>query len=150
MISCMKSTEMTDTTWGELPVSLSETVLQTLLDGGFVHPTPVQASCIPLFLSNKDVATEAVTGSGKTLAFLVPVLEILRKRGSWSKKEIGAIIVTPTRELAIQINEVLSQFLTDTPDLTSLLLIGGENIVKDAEKFKANGGMYCSSVLKKI
>lgn len=131
---------MTDTTWRELPVSLSDTIHQTLCDGGFLYPTPVQATCIPLFLTNKDVAAEAVTGSGKTLAFVVPVLEILRKRGSWTKKEIGAIIITPTRELAIQIHGVLTQFLTHISELSSLLLIGGENHVKDAEKFKANGG----------
>ncbi|XP_062578268.1 ATP-dependent RNA helicase DDX55-like [Saccostrea cucullata] len=131
---------MTESTWNDLPVSLSDFIRHSLRDGGFINPTPVQAACIPLFLSNKDVAAEAVTGSGKTLAFLVPILEILKKRGDWSKKEVGAIIITPTRELAIQINEVLSHFLKHISDLTSLLLIGGENPIKDAEKFKANGG----------
>ncbi|XP_061173659.1 ATP-dependent RNA helicase DDX55-like [Saccostrea echinata] len=131
---------MTESTWNDLPVSLSDFIHQSLRDGGFINPTPVQAACIPLFLSNKDVAAEAVTGSGKTLAFIVPILEILKKRGNWSKKEVGAIIITPTRELAIQINEVLSHFLKHISDLTSLLLIGGENPIKDAEKFKANGG----------
>jgi ATP-dependent RNA helicase DDX55/SPB4 len=133
---------MTEATWKDLPISLSDVIYQSLSDGGFIRPTPVQATCIPLFLSNKDVAAEAVTGSGKTLAFLVPVLEILRKRGDWSKTEIGAVIITPTRELAIQINEVLSNFLRLVPELTSLLFIGGENHVKDAEKFKTKGGKY--------
>lgn len=131
---------MTETTWRDLPITLSDVIYQSLSDEGFIYPTPVQTTCIPLFLSNKDVAAEAVTGSGKTLAFLVPVLEILKKRGSWSKTEIGAVIITPTRELATQINEVLSNFLRFIPDLTSWLLIGGENHVKDAEKFKTNGG----------
>ena len=59
--------------------------------------TPVQSATIPLFMSNKDVAVEAVTGSGKTLAFVIPIIEVLTKRKkSWTKNEVGALVVTPT------------------------------------------------------
>lgn len=74
--------------------------------------TPVQASTIPLFLSHKDVVVEAVTGSGKTLAFVIPVLEMLLRRSTKLKKdEVGALIVSPTRELAEQIHKVIMTFL---------------------------------------
>ena len=76
----------------------------------------MQSSTIPLFLNRKDVAVEAVTGSGKTLAFLIPILEILSKLESPLKiNQIGALIISPTRELAQQIHEVLANFLTRIP-----------------------------------
>ena len=100
-----------------------------------------QASSIPLFLQRKDVAAEAVTGSGKTLAFLIPILEILMGLESpLGKHQIGALILSPTRELASQISEVLSEFLGRIPSLSQLLLIGGSNINADMEKFQEEGG----------
>uniref|UniRef100_T1GMP2 ATP-dependent RNA helicase n=1 Tax=Megaselia scalaris TaxID=36166 RepID=T1GMP2_MEGSC len=66
---------------------------------------------IPLLISMKDVSAEAVTGSGKTLAFIVPLVEILLRRqyqNPWRPNEIGALIISPTRELAFQISEVLA------------------------------------------
>ncbi|XP_025053818.1 ATP-dependent RNA helicase DDX55 isoform X2 [Alligator sinensis] len=92
-------------------------------------------------MSNKDVAAEAVTGSGKTLAFVIPVLEILLRREEKLKKtQVGAIIITPTRELAVQIDEVLSHFTKHFPQFSQILLIGGTNPVEDIEKFKEHGG----------
>ncbi|KAL6420127.1 hypothetical protein ACFW04_014080 [Cataglyphis niger] len=99
--------------------------------------TPVQAACIPLLLNGKDVAAEAVTGSGKTLAFLVPLLEILQKRPEkWKTMEIGAIIISPTRELATQISEILEKFLKNIPLLKQVLLVGGVTLKEDAENLK--------------
>ena len=100
-----------------------------------------QAATIPLFLDRKDVAAEAVTGSGKTLAFLIPILEILSKLETSLKiHQIGALIISPTRELATQISEVLANFLENMPDLKQQLFIGGTNISADIEKFKNEGG----------
>lgn len=60
--------------------------------------TPVQASCIPLFMKHKDVVVEAVTGSGKTLAFVIPILErLLRREFRHRTNEIGALVISPTR-----------------------------------------------------
>ncbi|XP_077998273.1 ATP-dependent RNA helicase DDX55-like [Glandiceps talaboti] len=130
-----------DSTWEDLPVKLSQSIAKTLKKLKFTHMTPVQAACIPVFMTNKDVAAEAVTGSGKTLAFLIPMLEILLKRSDpLKKREIGAIIITPTRELAIQIDEVLSQFIQRIPEFTTLLLIGGTNPILDVNKFLEQGG----------
>ncbi|XP_074916065.1 ATP-dependent RNA helicase DDX55 isoform X2 [Chelonoidis abingdonii] len=115
---------VTEGRWESLPVTLSPGVLQTLRELGFPHMTPVQ-----------------VTGSGKTLAFVIPILEILLRREEKLKKmQVGAIVITPTRELAVQIDEVLSHFTKHFPQFSQILLIGGRNPVEDIEKFKEHGG----------
>ncbi|TFK14069.1 sorbitol dehydrogenase [Platysternon megacephalum] len=132
---------VTEGRWESLPVTLSPGVLQTLRELGFPHMTPVQSATIPLFMNNKDVAAEAVTGSGKTLAFVIPILEILLRREERLKKmQVGAIVITPTRELAVQIDEVLSHFTKHFPQFSQILLIGGRNPIEDIEKFKEHGG----------
>uniref|UniRef100_A0A8C1BU35 ATP-dependent RNA helicase n=1 Tax=Cyprinus carpio carpio TaxID=630221 RepID=A0A8C1BU35_CYPCA len=129
-----------DGKWESLPVKLHDSILQTLKELNFTYMTPVQSACIPLFMSNKDVAAEAVTGSGKTLAFVIPALEILLKREEKLKKmQVGALIITPTRELALQISEVMGRFLQGFPQFRQILLIGGSNPIEDVEKFKTQG-----------
>ncbi|KAK2185955.1 hypothetical protein NP493_218g04013 [Ridgeia piscesae] len=129
-----------DQSWSSLKVTLSKPIRRTLKELGFKRMTPVQAACIPLFMTNKDVAAEAITGSGKTLAFVIPLLEILlRREEKLRKRDIGAVIVTPTRELALQIDEVLSQFLSHLPDFTHMLLIGGNNPMLNVEKMQEHG-----------
>lgn len=103
-----------------------------------------QKASIPLLMSYKDVAAEAVTGSGKTLAFVIPILEILLRRATqekWKPNEVGAIILSPTRELAAQTNAVLKP-LAKALNFTHRLLIGGSDGAKsdqDAMALKANG-----------
>nr|XP_056715414.1 ATP-dependent RNA helicase DDX55 [Euleptes europaea] len=127
--------------WESLPVRLSAGVLRALEELRFSQMTPVQSATIPLFMTNKDVAAEAVTGSGKTLAFVIPIIEILLRREEKLKKmQVGAIIITPTRELAMQIDEVISHFTTHFPQFSQCLLIGGNNPMEDIEKFKERGG----------
>ncbi|RMX41158.1 hypothetical protein pdam_00013982 [Pocillopora damicornis] len=129
------------TTWSEIRPSLSNSVLDIMDKFGFQKMTPVQAATIPLFMSNKDVAVEAVTGSGKTLAFLIPIVEMLLRREEKLKKhDVGAIIITPTRELAKQIDEVLRTFTKDLIQLKQLLLIGGVDPVENMQRFKSDGG----------
>lgn len=95
-------------------------------------------------MSCKDVAVEAVTGSGKTLAFLIPMLELLLKRqkdSPWKKTEVGAIVISPTRELATQTSEVLDQFLKE-PSLnvfTQKLLVGGTSVEEDVKSIESQG-----------
>uniref|UniRef100_A0A3Q3D5M9 ATP-dependent RNA helicase n=1 Tax=Hippocampus comes TaxID=109280 RepID=A0A3Q3D5M9_HIPCM len=130
----------TDGTWDTMAVELNDNILETLRELKFTHMTPVQAACIPLFMRNKDVAAEAVTGSGKTLAFVIPILEVLLRREEKLKKmQVGALVVTPTRELAVQINEVIGRFLQKFPQFTQMLMIGGNNPMEDVEKFKERG-----------
>lgn len=94
-----------------------------------------------MLLQRKDVSVEAVTGSGKTLAFLVPMLEMLQHRHSdtrWTSKEIGALIISPTRELAFQISEVLEKFLErkELNYLRQKLVVGGSSIEEDISAIK--------------
>uniref|UniRef100_A0A1B0BKJ9 ATP-dependent RNA helicase n=1 Tax=Glossina palpalis gambiensis TaxID=67801 RepID=A0A1B0BKJ9_9MUSC len=123
---------------------LSKPVLDVVESMGFELMTPVQAAAIPLLLSRKDVSAEAVTGSGKTLAFLVPLLEMLSRRHNespWTRKEIGAIIISPTRELALQISEVLQVFLTheQLKHLRQKLIVGGGSIEEDIKSVQNEG-----------
>jgi ATP-dependent RNA helicase DDX55/SPB4 len=98
--------------WDALTPALSEWILTATASMGFDQMTPVQASTIPLFLGHKDVVVEAVTGSGKTLAFLLPVIErLLSLEERVKKHHVGAIILSPTRELATQIHNVLLSLL---------------------------------------
>lgn len=95
------------TPFADLP--LSRRTAQGLAEAGFEHCTPIQAAAIPHALAKRDVLGAAKTGSGKTLSFLVPALELLW-REKWSALDgLGALIVSPTRELALQIFDVLRQ-----------------------------------------
>lgn len=99
--------------WEALTPPLADWILDAISSMGFQRMTPVQASVIPLFTGNKDVVVEAVTGSGKTLAFLVPVIEkLLRLEERTKRHHVAGIIISPTRELAIQIHGVLQTLLT--------------------------------------
>jgi superfamily II DNA/RNA helicase len=83
---------------------LSPESLAVLSQLGLVHATPVQEAVIPLFCGFKDVAVDACTGSGKTLAFVLPIVEKLRRlEERLLKHQVGAIIISPTRELAKQV-----------------------------------------------
>ena len=106
----------------------------------FTRMTPVQASTIPLFMAYKDVVVEAVTGSGKTLAYLIPAVEkLLRLEEPIKKHHIGAIIISPTRELASQIYNVLVSMLRFHPPSAALLRSschsGGADADADVESF---------------
>ena len=92
----------------------------------FTSMTPVQSSVIPLFLQNKDVCVQAVTGSGKTLAFLIPMIEmILRRTNLLTKKQIGGLVISPTRELARQTYDVACILCEYSSLSKPLLLVGG-------------------------
>ncbi|KAK4166593.1 hypothetical protein QBC43DRAFT_377029 [Cladorrhinum sp. PSN259] len=98
--------------WDALTPSLAPWMLEYLSSMGFEHPTPVQKSCLDLFRGNKDVVVEAVTGSGKTLAFLLPVVEkLLRGDEPTKRHHVQGIIISPTRELASQIYNVLTNLI---------------------------------------
>ncbi|KAM0788106.1 hypothetical protein ACM66B_001273 [Microbotryomycetes sp. NB124-2] len=114
---------------------------------GFEQMTPVQASTIPLFMQHKDTVVEAVTGSGKTLAYVIPVLErLVRCESTLGKRDVGAIVIVPTRELAIQIHSVFTKFIDAQPSTSTspplappLLLIGGKPLSTDVQTFRDTG-----------
>src|SRR5271154_6145961 len=118
-------------TFSEFPVSA---VLQAnLAQNSFVTPTPVQSESIPPALEGRDVVATAQTGTGKTLAFLLPLLQslITRKDGQASTSRetrpgVQTLILTPTRELAIQINEALGPLAAGT-GIRSVVVVGALN-----------------------
>lgn len=127
-------------TWSALRPALCAHCLHVLDNMGFIYPTPVQRRTIPLFMSHKDVAVEAVTGSGKTLAFVIPVIETVIARGRpWEAGETGAVIIAPTRELATQIWGVCRAFLPADKDVN--LLVGGKDVDQDITAINQKGSV---------
>lgn len=103
-------------------LTLSPVLQQNLTRHGFVTPTPVQAGAIPPALAGRDVVATAQTGTGKTLAFLLPMLQVLSTKPSQSG--VRALILAPTRELAIQIHEVFGRLSPGT-GLKAAIVVGG-------------------------
>ncbi|XP_015399240.2 probable ATP-dependent RNA helicase DDX52 isoform X1 [Panthera tigris] len=87
---------------------INSQLLQNILDAGFQMPTPIQMQAIPVMLHGRELLASAPTGSGKTLAFSIPILMQLKQP---TNKGFRALIISPTRELANQVNETSSQFL---------------------------------------
>jgi ATP-dependent RNA helicase RhlE len=109
------------TTFTELP--LSAALQQKLAAAQFVTLTPIQSRAIAPALEGKDVIGTAQTGTGKTLAFLIPIIEMLRANES-AKKSVSALVLLPTRELAMQVHEQYEQ-LRDKNMPKAALVIGG-------------------------
>jgi len=123
---------------------LSPGILSAVSSYGFRSMTPVQRAVLPLFLTNKDVCVQAVTGSGKTLAFLVPMIEmILRRTSLLKKRQVGGIVVSPTRELARQTHGVATDLCKFCSLPEPLLLVGGgsgyRSVESDLKSFNENG-----------
>ncbi|TIA71274.1 hypothetical protein E3P91_02672 [Wallemia ichthyophaga] len=102
--------------WNNLNPNLNKWIEDYLIEIGYTQMTPVQASTIPLFRANKDVVVEAVTGSGKTLSFLIPILEkYTQLHSQLQPSDVFSLIITPTRELAIQTYNQLQLILSAAP-----------------------------------
>ncbi|KAJ2084176.1 ATP-dependent RNA helicase [Coemansia sp. RSA 988] len=112
---------------------LSEQTQNAVKEMGFTQMTEVQARTIPPLLAGRDVLGAAKTGSGKTLAFLIPTIELLSKLRFKPRNGTGAIIITPTRELALQIFGVAHE-LMQFHSQTFGLVIGGANRHAEADK----------------
>ena len=108
-------------------LKIIEPILKSLEEEGYTIPTPIQAQAIPLVLEGKDLLGCAQTGTGKTAAFAIPILQLLSANKSYDKKrKIRSLIVTPTRELAIQIEESFKAYGRHT-GLTCTVIFGGVN-----------------------
>jgi len=103
-------------------------ILKSLEEQNYVEPTPIQERTIPLILKGKDVLGGAQTGTGKTAAFAIPIIQLLNKMPDNRKKrhEVDALIVTPTRELAIQIDDSVSVYGKYT-GIKHAVVFGGVN-----------------------
>jgi ATP-dependent RNA helicase RhlE len=104
--------------------SLSAPLKSNLAKHGFTEPTPVQALAIGPALSGRDVVATAQTGTGKTLAFVLPMIQLIAKQPS--KTGVRAVILIPTRELAIQINETFAKMAAGT-GVRAAVVVGGLN-----------------------
>lgn len=112
-------------------LGLAPELLKALTDSGYTTPTPIQAQAIPVALAGADLMAGAQTGTGKTAAFALPLLQKLlphaNNGASPAKHPVRALILTPTRELAIQVEESVKAYAKHTP-LRSLVVYGGVDI----------------------
>jgi ATP-dependent RNA helicase DeaD len=100
-------------------------LLKALADVGYETPSPIQAACIPVLLGGHDLLGEAQTGTGKTAAFALPMLQMI----DVSMAKPQALILTPTRELAIQVAEALQKYAHHLPGFHVLPIYGGQSMV---------------------
>ncbi|KAK0505931.1 DEAD-domain-containing protein [Armillaria luteobubalina] len=114
-------------------LELSEQTMKGLEDMGFSTMTPVQEKSIPLLLAGKDLLGAARTGSGKTLAFLIPAVELLHRLKFKPQNGTGIIIISPTRELALQIFGVAKDLMAHHSQ-TFGIIMGGANRRAEADK----------------
>jgi ATP-dependent RNA helicase RhlE len=114
-------------------LKLHPSLLRGIKELGFTRPTPVQAEAIPPALAGRDVLACAMTGSGKTAAFLLPIVHRLMERPRGGTR---ALILTPTRELALQIAEDLKDLAVHTP-ITGATIIGGVGMGPQEHAFRS-------------
>jgi ATP-dependent RNA helicase RhlE len=118
-------------------LSLSKSIQRAVFEEGYINPTPIQEQSIPLVLSGRDLIGCAQTGTGKTAAFAIPIIHQLHRIVGSSKKakEIRALIVTPTRELAVQIGQSFDTYGKYT-NLVQLTIFGGVSQVPQVEALR--------------
>lgn len=107
-------------------LNLSDNILDALYDMRFEDCTPIQEKCIPPILEGHDVLGVAQTGTGKTAAYLLPILSRLDE-GEYPKDAVNCIVMSPTRELAQQIDQAMQGFSYYLPDVSSVAVYGGND-----------------------
>jgi len=110
-------------------LNLSIHIQKALQENNYTTPTPVQQKVIPFILDKQDVMAKAQTGSGKSASFVLPILELWSQNIPEGKAKIKVLVLTPTRELTLQVAEYFSTFgkyLSRKPKVVSV--IGGESI----------------------
>jgi ATP-dependent RNA helicase RhlE len=121
-------------------LALDKTILKAIKEIGYDTPTPIQEKTIPLVLENKDVIGSAQTGTGKTAAYALPIIEklIWNQNVAKKSKKIRALIISPTRELAVQIQDDFKAYGQFT-NLRTAVVFGGTSI--EPQKDKINKGV---------
>ncbi len=134
--STLKKGFFSDDHFSSLP--LTEATQKAIKEMGHSQMTKIQAKAIPALLAGKDLIGAAKTGSGKTLAFLIPIIELLRKAKFHTRNGTGAMVLAPTRELAMQIYGVCKELLSDenAGHLTYGLIMGGANRKTESERLR--------------
>ncbi|MBP2654056.1 MAG: cshE [Firmicutes bacterium] len=116
-----------------ITLGIRSKLIETLKNIRIIVPTPIQTEAIPILMSGKDLIAQSQTGTGKTLAFLLPIIEQLKAQEPYAQ----ALIITPTRELALQITAVAEQ-LADNIGLNVLSIYGGQAVDRQIRKLKGN------------
>jgi ATP-dependent RNA helicase DeaD len=113
-------------------LGLSEVVLKGLADVGYESPSPIQAATIPVLLSGADILGQAQTGTGKTAAFALPILSKL----DLAQKEPQALVLVPTRELAIQVAEAFQKYAAHLRGFHVMPIYGGQSYIPQLHALK--------------
>ena len=120
-------------------LGLAPEILRAVIDEGYTRPTPIQAKAIPLVLAGQDIMGGAQTGTGKTAAFTLPILQCLLPHASSSpspaRHPVRALILAPTRELALQVFESVKAYSKHTP-LRAMCAFGGVDIKPQIEELR--------------
>jgi hypothetical protein len=116
---------------------LSKELLKAIGGVGYESPTPIQIKTIPLLLAGRDVVGQAQTGTGKTAAFALPILERL----DVNRNEVQALVLVPTRELAIQVAEAFHTYAKDMKRVRVLPVYGGQSIVPQIKRLHSGSPM---------
>ena len=113
-------------------LGLSSQILKAIRENGFTNPTPIQTQVIPLILKGEDIMARAQTGTGKSAGFILPLIQLLSERKAketQKKAKIRILVLTPTRELSLQIAQGFDTFSKTAPKtIKTVSLIGGEKI----------------------
>jgi len=104
-------------------LELSEATLKSIEEMGYKVPSPIQAQAIPIVLAGQDVVGQAQTGTGKTAAFMLPILEKIDAKN----KNVQALVLCPTRELAVQVHDEAKKFAKNNRDINILAIYGGQS-----------------------
>lgn len=108
-------------------LNIIQPILKAIEEKGYNRPTPIQQQAIPVALSRKDILGCAQTGTGKTASFAIPIIQLLQADPIITKRKgVKALILTPTRELALQISECLDEYARYTP-VRHGVMFGGVN-----------------------
>ena len=116
-------------------LGLSEPILKAIEAQGYDKPSPIQEKAVPAVLTGKDVMAAAQTGTGKTAGFTLPILEMLSKGSRVRQNQVRALVLTPTRELAAQVNGSVVKYGINLP-LTSTVVFGGVKINPQMQKLR--------------
>lgn len=113
-------------------LQINDKILRAIEDMGFEEASPIQAKAIPVVLENKDIVGQAQTGTGKTAAYSIPMLEKIDP----SLKKVQAIVICPTRELAVQVADEIRRLSKYMSDIKVLPVYGGQEIVRQIKSLK--------------
>lgn len=113
--------------------NFKEKLQKSITDAGFKEPSPIQSDAIPVILSGKDIVGQAHTGTGKTAAFGLPIINMMK-----CNNEVEAIVIVPTRELAMQVSDELFRFGKNL-SINTATVYGGQSYSRQLKHIESAG-----------